>query len=137
MNVEIPKGNSREDIKKRETIIKEFYREWWTKNPTHSVWNTSLQANIIVKHLSMNETYEHASRRYESTLAVLKLTKILENAHLISSGPKKQDDKNQKSFSKVMVMQYKKYRLIVGYQHSTSEYVQYSITSSNESSAKK
>ena len=42
--------------------------------------------------------------------------------------PRRRDDKNQKSFSKVVIMKYKKIRLVVGFQKTKGEYVQYSIT---------
>ena len=72
--MEIPKGKTREEIKIREKIIKDFYAKWIANNPSKSVWNESLKATIKVKFISINETYEHAARSYESTLAVLRLT---------------------------------------------------------------
>ena len=126
--MEIPKGKTRPEIKVRERIIKDFYAKWIAEHPSKSVWNKSLNAEIKVKGLSYNETCEHAARTYESTLAVFQLTDILKNAVKVSAGPKKQRDKNQKTFSRVIVMRYKRIRLIVGYQKSTGEYVQYSIT---------
>ena len=129
--IDIPKGKTRPEIVAREKIIKDYYAEWISKNPSKSVWNKSLQSEIKVKGLSYNETVEHAARSYESTMAVFQLTKILSNAVMVSSGPRKQDDKNQKSFSLVVVMRYKKIRLVVGYQKSKGEYVQYSITTSS------
>ena len=126
--MEIPKGNTREEIKIRERLIKDFYAVWIANNPSKSVWNKSLMANIKVKQLSYNETHEHAARSYESTMAVFKLTEILSNAKKISAGPKKQNDKNQKAFSLIVRMRYRNIRLIVGYQKSKGEYVQYSIT---------
>ena len=94
--MEIPKGNTRPEIKAREKIIKELYAKWIAEHPSKSVWNKSLNAEIKVKGLSYNETVEHAARSYESTLAVFQLTDILSKAVKKSSGPKKQDDKNQK-----------------------------------------
>ena len=126
--MEIPKGNTRPEIKAREKIIKELYAKCIAEHPSKSVWNKSLNAEIKVKGLSYNETVEHAARSYESTLAVFQLTDILSKAVKKSSGPKKQDDKNQKSFSRVVVMRYKQIRLVVGFQKSKGEYVQYSIT---------
>ena len=132
--MEIPKGKTRPEIKAREQIIKDFYAKWISENPSKSVWNKSLKAEIKVKGLSYNETVEHAARSYESTVAVFQLTNILSNAVKESSGPKKQDDQNQKSFSRVVIMRYKHIRLVVGYQKAKGEYVQYSIsaTSANE-----
>ena len=126
--MEIPKGKTRPEIKAREKIIKDFYAKWISENPSKSVWNKSLKADIKVKGLSYNETIEHAARSYESTMALFQLTDILSKAVIITSGPKKQDDKNQKSFSRVLIMRYKHIRLVVGYQRTKGEYVQYSIS---------
>ena len=132
--MEIPKGKTREEIKAREKIIKDFYARWIANNPSKAVWNDSLNAEIKVKGISINETYEHAARSYESTLAVLALTEILSNAKVVSQGPRKSDDNNQKAFSQVYVMRYKNVRLVVGSQPSKGDYVQYSITFSNSDS---
>ena len=131
--MDIPRGKSREEIKIRERIIKDFYARWIANNPSKSVWNRSLKAEIKVKGLSYNETIEHAARSYESTVAVFQLTDILSKATKVSSGPRKQDDKNQKGFSRVVIMRYKNIRLVVGYQKSKGEYVQYSISAANNS----
>jgi len=130
--MEIPLGKTREDIKARERIIKDFYARWIACNPSKAVWNQSLNAEIKVKGISINETYEHAARSYESTMAVMNLTEILSNAKMVSQGPRKADDKNQKAFSQVYVMRHKEVRLVVGYQPSKGDYVQYSITYSNK-----
>ena len=124
----IPKGKTRPEIKAREQIIKSIYAKWISENPSKSVWNHSLRAEIKIKGLSYNETVEHAARSYESTIAVFQLTDILSKAVKESSSPKKQNDKNQKSFSRVVIMRYKHIRLIVGFQKSKGEYVQYSIS---------
>lgn len=135
--MEIPKGKTRPEIKEREKIIKNYYAKWISDNPSKSVWNKSLKAEIKVKGLSYNETVEHAARSYESTLAVFHLTEILTCAVKVSSRPKKQDDKNQKSFSRIYIMRYKNIKLVVGFQKSKREYVQYSISASDEWSGKK
>lgn len=128
--MEIPQGKTREEIKAREKIIKDFYARWIANNPSKSVWNKSLNALIKVKGLSINETYEHAARSYESTMEVLHLTEILSKAVVVSIGTRKADDKNQKAFSRIIVMRHKSARLVVGYQPSLGDYVQYSITCS-------
>lgn len=128
--MEIPKGKTRDEIKARERIIKDYYAGWIANNPSKAVWNDSLNAEIKVKGISINETYEHAARSYESTLAVLNLTEILSKAKIVSQGPRKSDDNNQKAFSKIYVLRHNDARLVVGYQPSKGDYVQYSITSS-------
>ena len=116
--MEIPKGKTRPEIKVREQIIKDFYAQWIAENPSKSVWNKSLKAEIKVKGLSYNETVEHAARSYESTMAVFQLSEILSKAVRESSRPKKQNDRNQKSFSRIIIMRYKQIRLVVGFQKS-------------------
>ena len=39
----IPEGNTIEDIRARETIIRDFYREWKIKNPSQRKYNLSLK----------------------------------------------------------------------------------------------
>ena len=134
--MEIPKGKTRPEIKVREQIIKDFYAKWIAEHPSKSVWNKSLKAEIKVKGLSYNETYEHAARSYDSTMAVFQLTDILSSAVKVSVGPKKERDKNQKSFSRIVIMRYKNIRLVVGYQKSKGEYVQYSISAQLEGDKK-
>ena len=92
------------------------------------IWNKDLSEFIHVKFLSINETYEKASRSYESTFAVLQLTEILENATLANKKPAKRNTKNQKQFEALLTMQYKNIKLTVGRQRSNQELVQYCIT---------
>lgn len=125
----IPYGYSKQEIKIREKIIKDFYSQWISQHQDKKVWNNNLNDYIHVKFLSINETYSKAARSHESTKAVFNLTNILENAQLIAEMPPKQNNKNQKRFSKILQMRYGKIKLIVGYQKVTGEHVQYSITS--------
>ena len=76
--------------------------------------NAALGKYICVKFLSINETYEKASRSYESTMAVFRLTEILQNATLVEELPAKQKTRNQKQFEKLLVMQYENIKLTVG-----------------------
>ncbi|MBP5752871.1 MAG: hypothetical protein J6W60_08450 [Treponema sp.] len=126
--MEIPKGASPEEIKTRKKIIGDFYAKWNSENPDKKVWNKSLNAFIHVKFHSVNETKGHASRTYESTEAVLHLTDILKNARITWEKSKKQEDNNQKMFSRIVILRYGKVKLTVGFQKSKGEYVQYCIT---------
>ena len=128
MTPDIPAGRTKEDIKAREQIIKTFYSEWIAEHPDKKVLNTALGKYICVKFLSINETYEKAARNYESTLAVFRLTKILQNATLIEELPAKRNTRNQKQFEKLLVMQYENIKLTVGLQQSNQDLVQYCIT---------
>lgn len=127
----VPMGRSKEEIKMREKLIKEFYAQWISAHPDKKVWNKNLNSYILVKFASINETYSKAARTYESTKAVFRLTEILENAELTSQQAPKPHNKNQKPFSRMLIMNYEGIKLTVGYQRKTSENVQYSITAPN------
>ena len=88
----------------------------------------SLGKYIYVKFLSINETYEKAARSYESTLAVFRLTEVLQNATFVEEQPAKRNTRNQKQFEKLLVMQYENVKLTVGLQRSNQDLVQYCIT---------
>ena len=126
--MEIPRGNSREDIKARKQIIKIFYAAWIAEHPDKKVYNKSLKADIHVKFLSINETLGHASVSYESTEAVLNLSDLLSNAVKAKTKPAKANDRNQRMFSQMVFLYREDIRLIVGKQRTTGEYVQYCIT---------
>ncbi len=124
----IPTGHTKEDIKAREKLIKDFYAQWIAEHPDKKVWNKSLDADIHVKFLSINETYEKASRSYESTCAVFRLTEILEQAVKTGEQPSKRNTRNQKQFEKLIIMQHGEIKLTVGLQRSNQDLVQYCIT---------
>lgn len=128
----IPKGKSKEDIKEREKVIKDFYAHWIAENPEKKVWNKNLNDFIKVKFISINETYNKAARRYESTVAVFRLTKILREAVLAKEKLSKSDDKNQRQFEKMLIMRFGEVKLVVGVQRSNKDKVQYSISVSDD-----
>ena len=78
--------------------------------------------------LIINETYEKASRSYESTLAVFCLTEILEGAVKTGEQPAKRNTRNQKQFEKLLIMKFGEMKLTVGLQRSNQDLVQYCIT---------
>ncbi len=129
----IPTGNSREDIQQRELIIRDFYREWKEKNPSQKKYNLSLKEFINIRMVSIVETSEHAAKSYLSTLAVLQLDAILVGAKKISIKNVKQNNKNQKPFEKIIIMEYDlvgigTIKMTVGVRRRTREKVQYCIT---------
>ena len=124
----IPEGHTIKDIKIREKIIKDFYAKWISEHPDKKIWNEDLQDYICVKYQSINETYNKAARRYESTLAVFRLTEVLEKAVLKEERQTKPGDKNQKPYSKLLIMLYDSIKLTVGVQKTTQEKVQYCLT---------
>ena len=79
-------------------------------------WNDNLQDYICVKYQSINETYNKAARRHESTLAVFRLSEVLANAIL----------KEEKAQS--LIMFHDEIKLTVGAQRTTQEKVQYCLT---------
>ena len=126
--MEIPQGNSREEVKKRDQIIKDFYAGWIAENPEKKMWNDDLQDYILVKYLSITETAEKAARQYESTLAVMRLSELLTKSKKVAEVPPKKGTKNQKPFLKMYIMQLDNIKMTVGLQKSTGDKVQYCIT---------
>ena len=127
-------GSTPEDFKNRKKFIMDYYSQWIIENPARRIFNKSLNSFIEVRYLSMNETSGHASLSYKSTLAVTFLSEVLENA--IRKGkplePKK-DNKKQKRFSKIHIMEYKKtdfgkIKLTVGLLRGSEQKIQYCIT---------
>lgn len=130
---DIPTGDSGEDRRMRNRLIRQFYYQWMYNNSEKKVFNKSLNDYIYVKHISINETAGHASLRYHSTLAVLQLDSILPNAVLKESKPVNPKTKNQKGFMKMLIMEYHcpgigLVRLTVGQKKSDRSKVQYCIT---------
>lgn len=126
--MEIPQGNSREEVKLRDQIIKDFYAGWIAENPEKKMWNEDLHDYILVKYLSITETAEKAARQYESTLAVMRLSELLTKSKKVAEVPPKKGTKNQKSFLKMYIMQLDNIKMTVGLQKSTGDKVQYCIT---------
>ena len=129
----IPEGNTLEDIRERERIIREFYREWKEKNPSQRKYNLSLKEYINIRMVSIVETSEHAAKSYLSTLAVLQLDAILTGARKVSLKKPKPGNKNQQSFERIMIMEYDlvgigTVKMTVGVRRRTQEKVQYCIT---------
>ncbi|MBR6588987.1 MAG: hypothetical protein IKK67_00725 [Bacteroidaceae bacterium] len=129
----IPEGNTLEDVKQRELIIREFYREWKERNPLQRKYNLALKEYINIRMVSIVETSEHAAKSYLSTLAVLQLDAILVGARKISIKKVKPNNKNQQPFERMMIMEYEligigTIKMTVGVRRRTHEKVQYCIT---------
>lgn len=129
----IPEGNTLEDIKQREQIIRDFYREWKERNPSQRKFNLSLKEYINIRMVSIVETSEHAAKNYLSTLAVLQLDAILVGAKKVSIKKVKPNNKNQQPFERMMIMEYEMMglgtvKMTVGVRRRTQEKVQYCIT---------
>ncbi|MDY6463256.1 MAG: hypothetical protein SPK80_01450 [Bacteroidales bacterium] len=94
--MEIPTGNSPEDVAARRKIIANFYREWKIANPSLKRYNLSLKEDINIRHVSITETCTHASRTYLSTLSVLQLDAILTYAKKVGTAPVKDNGNHEK-----------------------------------------
>ena len=129
----IPTGNSLDDIRQREHIIRDFYRQWKEKNPLQRRYNLSLKEFINIRMVSIIETSEHAAKSYLSTLAVLQLDAILVGARKVSLKKVKPGNKNQQPFERMMIMEYElvgigTVKMTVGVRRRTQEKIQYCIT---------
>ena len=129
----IPEGNTLDEIKERERIIREFYREWKERNPLQRKYNLALKEYINIRMVSIVETSEHAAKNYLSTLAVLQLDAVLVGAKKISIKKVKPNNKNQQPFERMMIMEYElvgigTVKMTVGVRRRTQEKVQYCIT---------
>ena len=47
-NTTIPIGHTKQDIKAREKLIKDFYAEWIVEHPDKKVWNKDLKFEKIL-----------------------------------------------------------------------------------------
>ena len=129
----IPEGNTLEEVKKREQIIRDFYRKWKEQNPSQRKYNLSLKEYINIRMVSIVETSEHAAKNYLSTLAVLQLDAVLVGAKKTSIKKPKPGNKNQLPFERMMIMEYDMMgigtvKMTVGVRRRTQEKVQYCIT---------
>ena len=129
----IPEGNTLDEIKERERIIREFYHEWKERNPLQRKYNLALKEYINIRMVSIVETSEHAAKSYLSTLAVLQLDAILVGAKKVLIKKVKPNNKNQQPFERMMIMEYElvgigTVKMTVGVRRRTQEKVQYCIT---------
>jgi len=104
----IPTGKTVNDIAERRKIITDFYKKWFGENQEKKVLNRHLKSFIFVNHLSIAETRFWAGFSYQSTLTVLNLTYVLQNAVRTSKRKDekpKTDNKNQSKFDRVITME--------------------------------
>lgn len=133
----IPMGESPEAIKQRKQIIYDFYQKWKTDHPEKSVYNKSLNADILIRKESVVEAAGHAAKRYKSTLAVFKLEEILSCAVQVALDVPKRNNKNQSKLIKMILMSYNDtflgtIKLTVGVRNRTLDKIQYGITALKE-----
>lgn len=87
----------------------------------------------MIRKESVVEAAAHASKRYKSTLAVLKLDELLANAEVIDTDAPKQGNKNQMKLVKMILMSYNMadigiIKLTVGVRRRSLEKIQYGVT---------
>jgi len=129
----LPENDSVEAKKARKEFIIDFYSKWIVINPTKQIFNKSLNDFINVRFLSIQETAGHASHTFKSTIAVTFLTEVLENAKSVTTAKPKSENKNQKRFSEIIIMEYSKesfgeIKLTVGILRGSKQKIQYCIT---------
>ena len=130
---DVPTGDTIEDRRARQEIIKQFYHQWKMNNPELCKFNEDLQECIYINHTSLIETAGQASLTYLSTLAVLQLDAILHNAKVCYTDKPKSNNKNQSKFERMLVMKcvcpgIGQVRLIVGVRRRDKTKIQYCIT---------
>ena len=67
----IPMGGSMEEIRVRQSKIKDFFEQWSNNNADRKVFNANLGEYILVRQISVIEATEHSAKGYLSTKAVL------------------------------------------------------------------
>ena len=130
---DVPVGDSTEDRRERQEIIKKFYYYWKKAHPELCMYNADLAENIYINHTSLVETAGRASLTYLSTLAVLQLDAILQNATLSFVDKLKPGNKQQSKFEKMLGMEYScpgigDVQLMVGVRKRDKMKIQYCIT---------
>lgn len=103
----IPMGQTMEEIKEREVLIKEFFTKWGNENPSQRVYNDALEDYIFIKGISVVEGKEHSAKSYRSTKAIMMIDDVLKNALPVRRIPFKKGNKNQSLFAYMLVMVYR------------------------------
>lgn len=131
--MDIPRGNSKDDLECRKEIVSQLYRQWTIENPDKRIYNHSIKGFINVRFLSITETMRHAAKTYASTCALLHLDTVLRDAVVYGKPkPTKKGVKNQKVFTKMIEMRCEireigVVKMMVGVKPS-GEMIQYCIT---------
>ena len=130
---DIPTGDTPEDRRGRQEVIKRFYFYWKKRNPDLCRYNVDLGEMVYINHTSLVETAGRASLTYLSTLAVLQLDAILQNAKLCFVDKPKPANKHQAKFEKMLGMDYScpgigDIQLMVGVRKRDKTKIQYCIT---------
>lgn len=103
----IPLGQTMEEVKERESLIKDFFIKWGIENPNQRVYNDALGEYIFVKGISVVEAKEHSAKSYRSTKAVMMIDEVLKYALPVRRMRTKKGNKNQSQFAYMLVMVYR------------------------------
>lgn len=133
----IPMGTTAEDMKIRKQLIFDFYERWKEDHPNRAVFNSNINADILIRKESIVEAAGHASKRYKSTLAVFKLDEVLAGATQVDIDLPKPDNKNQQKLVRMILMSYNCpdigiIKLTVGVRRRSLDKIQYGITALSE-----
>lgn len=128
----IPKGQSMEEIKIRQKLILEFYEHWKEEHPEKSVYNRDLRADILIRKESVVEAAEHSSKKYRSTIAVMRLDELLAGVVQVGKDKTKPGNKNQEKLQNMILMEYNmegvgRIKLTIGERRRTLDKIQYGI----------
>lgn len=129
----IPLGQSKEEIKIRERIIRNFFNSFQKGCDDRRVFNQNLQSDILIRMISAIEAIEHSSKSYRSTKAVLEIEQVLKNARPVRRVAVKVGNNNQRPFAYMLVMVYEldnigTIKLTVGVKKSSGERIEYGIS---------
>lgn len=129
----IPLGQSMEEIKIRERIIRDFFSSFQKGRDDRRIFNLNLQSDILIRMVSTIEAIEHSSKSYRSTKAVLELEQVLKNARPVRRVAVKAGNNNQRPFAYMLVMVYElngigTIKLTVGVKKSNGDRIEYGIS---------
>lgn len=130
----LPMGRSKEEIEIRRQIVYDYIQRWRTENKDNPhIYNDNLKEYIKITQIFMIESVAHSVGNYKSTKAILHFEEIMAKAHKVGLTRTKEGNRNQKPFTKMMVMRYKMddlgdIKMTVGIRARTNEKVEYSIT---------
>lgn len=105
----IPTGTTDVAFRARQQIIIRFWHELRQKYPnpeTACVHNISLDEDIFLRAVSLDEARDHSARQYLSTKAFLRIEDVLVHARPVGRVDTKPDTANQRDFEKLLIMTY-------------------------------
>lgn len=125
----IPAGNSKDDV---------YARRDYIVNKLQHLIGTSIRCKALrgqkvhFDFYSIDETATHAAKRYESTLAALKVTKAISNAKIVGSSQAKSNKQKKLGFVLMVELSAElkdvgNVKIVIG-RKSNKQYLHYCIT---------